>query len=130
MLTGAGLDCALRAIEPVRFAATLYHAVHPAALYGLRHGVPSRSTIPLYALGASARGARSTPIGVRASLYLAADPLTAYSECTRVFAQAWGSTGNAPALPPTVTLSVAARPDAVLDLTQREARRRLSLTER
>ena len=131
MLTGTALRTTLPSLPTCSFDGTLYRAVDLEALFGFHQPTPYTVPLPLFSDGARQRGARFTPIGGPASVYLALDPQTAYAESNRVHTQAWfGATANAPALPPTVLISVRARLDSILDTTDAIIRQALHTTNR
>jgi RES domain-containing protein len=131
MLTGLALQVALDSLPTQSFEGVLYRAVDLEALFGFHRPTPYPQPLPLFSEGARQRGARYTPIGGPASLYLALDPQTAYAEVNRVHTQAWsGTVENAPALPPTVLISVRARLDSILDITNAAIQQALQTTER
>jgi RES domain-containing protein len=119
MLSGQYLQETLQTLPISTFEGVAYRAVDLEALFGFHRSVPYQQPLPLFSEGARQRGARYTPRGGPASLYLALDPQTAYAEANRVHTRAWMNvqTGGAPALPPTVLISVQIRLQTVLDLT-------------
>jgi len=131
MLTGLSLQTALSALPSTSFEGILYRAVDLEALFGFQRPIPYPQPLPLFSEGARQRGARYTPIGGPASLYLALDPQTAYAEANRVHTQVWsGATSTAPALPPTVLISVRVRLETILDLMDATVQYTLQMTER
>ncbi len=106
MLTEAELLSILPSLPTIAFEGVLYRAIDLEALFGFHQPTPYAQPLPLFGEGARQRGARYTPIGGPASLYLALDPQTAYAESNRVHTHAWrDAASSAPALPPTVTYS-------------------------
>ncbi len=121
----------LPSLPTVSFEGILYRAVDLEALFGFHQLAPYPQPLPLFSGGARLRGARYTPIGGPPSLYLALDPQTAYAEANRVHTQAWaGMTAAAPALPPTVLISVHARLDSILDITDKSIQQALDTNDR
>jgi len=105
MLTEPALRRVLPTLPTCTFEGILYRAVDLEALFGFHQPTPYPHPLPLFSEGARQWGARYTPIGGPASLYLALDPQTAYAEANRIHTQVWASaTANAPALPPTVLI--------------------------
>ena len=130
MLTAQALEKALPLLPACAFEGILYRAVDLEALFGFHLPTPYPKPLPLFSEGARQRGARYTPIGGPDSLYLALDPQTAYAEANRVHTQAWvGATANAPALPPTVLISIRARLDCILDITDTSIQQALHTTQ-
>ncbi len=118
MLNESELRKALPLLPPRSFKGVLFRAVDLEALFGFHQPTPYPQPLPLFSEGARRVGARYTPIGGPASLYLAHDPQTAYAEANRVHTQAWsGATADAPPLPPTVLISVRVRLNSILDIT-------------
>ena len=118
MLSEPALHAVLPTLPTCSFEGILYRAVDLEALLGFHQHPPYTQPLPLFSEGARQRGARYTPIGGPASLYLASDPQTAYAEANRVHTQAWANgTVNAPALPPTVLICVRVRLESILDIT-------------
>ena len=130
MLTAQALKKVLPLLPACAFEGILYRAVDLEALFGFHLPTPYPKPLPLFSEGARQRGARYTPIGGPDSLYLALDPQTAYAEANRVHTQAWvGATANAPALPPTVLISIRARLDCILDITDTSIQQALHTTQ-
>lgn len=126
MLSASVLTAALQALPRISYEGILYRAVDMEALFGFHQPTPYPQPLPLFSEGARQRGARYTPVGGPASLYLAYDPETAYAEANRVYTQTWsGAPGIAPALPPTVLISVRVRLDSILDITDTAIQREL-----
>jgi RES domain-containing protein len=131
MLTGLALRAALTSLPTSSFEGILYRAVDLEALFGFHQVMPYPQPLPLFSEGARLFGARYTPMGGPASLYLALDPQTAYAEANRVHTKAWlGTTAKAPAAPPTVLISVRARLDSILDITDTTIQQVLHTTNR
>ncbi len=131
MLTEAVLLTTLPSLPTHAFEGVFYRAIDLEALFGFHQPTPYPQPLPLFSEGARQRGARYTPIGGPASLYLALDPQTAYAEANRVHTQAWRSApASAPVLPPTVLISVRARLDSVLDITDAAIQQTLQTTNR
>ncbi len=129
MLTGPHLIDVLNGLPVVAFEGVAYRAVDLEALFGFHLSTPYPQPLPLFGAGASRRGARYTPVGGPDTLYLALDPSTAYAEANRVHIRAWGTASpDAPALPPTVLISVRVRLDTVLDLTDAAVQQSLQTT--
>ena len=129
MLTEPALRRVLPTLPFCAFEGILYRAVDLEALFGFHQPTPYPQPLPLFSEGSRQRGARYTPIGGPASLYLALDPQTAYAEANRVHTQAWASAStNAPALPPTVLISVHVRLDSILDITESSIQQALHTT--
>lgn len=119
MLSGQPLLNALNLLPAVPFEGVTYRAVDLEALYGFHLPAPYPQPLPLFSAGARLRGARYTLIGGPDTLYLALKPEVAYAEANRVHTRVWGtSSKDAPALPPTVLISVRVHLDAVLDVTE------------
>ena len=126
MLSASDLTAALQSLHGFSYEGVLYRAVDMEALFGFHQPTPYPRPLPLFSEGARQRGARYTPVGGPASLYLAHDPETAYAEANRVHTQAWAGASNiAPASPPTVLISVRARLNSVLDITDAVIQREL-----
>ena len=83
---------------------------------------------PLYHHGSAAYGARYTPLGGPAGLYLASDQPTAYAEVQHLFCDAWGRPLPLRSEDPVLTVYVEARLSGVLDLTEQRVRRALGVT--
>lgn len=131
MLTGSDLRETLLSLSTCSLEGVLYRAVDLEALFGFHRPTPYPQPLPLFSEGARQRGARYTPLGGPASLYLALDPQTAYAEANRVHTQAWSDAeGKAPALPPTVLISVRAHLATLLDLTDPAIQQALQTTNR
>lgn len=79
MLTGPALRTALPSLPTCSFDGVLYRAVDLESLFGFHQPTPYPQPLPLFSEGARQRGARYTPIGGPASLYLALDPQTAFA---------------------------------------------------
>lgn len=117
MLPEADLPAALGRVLGASYAGVLFRAVHLEALYGFHRAPPYPHPQPLYSLGAPARGARFTPRGGPASLYLAEDTETALAEANQVnLAIRHQNLSAAPLIEPTVTLAVTVHLLSVLDL--------------
>lgn len=130
MLTGPALRRVLPTLPTYAFEGILYRAVDLEALFGFHQPTPYPQPLPLFSEGARQRGARYTPIGGPASLYLALDPQTAYAEANRIHTQVWiGATANSSALPPTVLISVRARIESILDITDASIQQALHTTD-
>ncbi len=131
MLTGHSLQTILSSLPRTSFEGILYRAVDLEALFGFHRPLPYPQPLPLFSEGARQRGARYTPLGGPASLYLALDPQTAYAEANRVHTQVWsGAAATSPALPPTVLISVRVRLETILELTDTAVQHALQITER
>jgi len=131
MLTEAELLTILPSLPTDAFEGILYRAIDLEALFGFHQPIPYAQPLPLFSEGARQRGARYTPIGGPASLYLALDPQTAYAEANRVHTQVWRNAAtNTPALPPTVLISVRARIDGILDITDSTIQQHLQTANR
>lgn len=83
---------------------------------------------PLYHLGSAAFGARYTPLGGPAGLYLAGDQPTAYAELQHLFCDPSGRLLPLRPQDPVMTLYVEAEVSGVLDLTEQRVRRALGVT--
>jgi RES domain-containing protein len=83
---------------------------------------------PLYHRGSAAFGARYTPLGGPAGLYLASDQPTAYAEIQDLLCDARGRPLPLKPRDPVVTVYVKARLGGVLDLTRAGTRRALRVT--
>ncbi len=105
----------LASLPVLPFDGILYRAVTHRALIG---DPPYPEIRPLYDAGAPSSGARYTPRGGMKSLYLAADPETAFAEVNQIYAKLRRQSPPVMAPVPACTLfSVAARIERVLDLT-------------
>lgn len=117
MLDPAALRAVLPGLPVQPYQGVLYRAVTLEALYGFHHNPPYPAIRPLFNLGAPAAGARCTPVGGMASLYLAADTDTAIAEINQIYAQLRRL--NPPVMvpiPPCVLFSVQVALDNVLNL--------------
>ena len=96
-----------------------FRAVHLEALYGFHRAPPYTSIRPLFPLGAPASGARFTPVGGMNSLYVAADPETAFAEANQIYTASRRHQSSLLLQPPgpTVLFSVRVRIEKCLDLT-------------
>jgi RES domain-containing protein len=108
-----------------------FRAVNLETLFGF-HRVPPYATVrPLYPLGAPLRGARFTPVGGMASLYVAADPETAYAEVNQVYNKLRSNSQSVSHPPaPTVIFSVAIKLERYLDLADSSVRTALHTNDR
>ena len=128
MLDVTLLPGALSLLPRVPFAGTLYRAIDYEALHGF-HSVAPYTPAPLYCHGAPAKGARYTPKGGMASLYLAEDFGTAYEEANQAYLTVQAINPKAvPGSPPTVLLSARVEVASVLDMTDPNIQRALSTT--
>ena len=94
-----------------------FRAVNLEKLYGF-HNQVKYSLRPLYPFGSPVTGARFTPVGGMASLYLAADPETAFAEANQIYTKTRKLnplTFQPP--PPTVIFGVQVKVEQVVDLT-------------
>jgi RES domain-containing protein len=112
----------IAALPLTRLEATLCRAVRARHLTR----VPPE---PLYHLGSASFGARYTPVGGPAGLYLASDQPTAYAELRHLFRDAHGRPLPLTPQDPVVTVYVHARLHGVLDLTVQATRRALRVTK-
>jgi RES domain-containing protein len=126
MLDGNALADALRKLPTVSFAGTLYRAIDYEALHGF-HSPTSYQPNPLYCHGAVVNGARYTPRGGMASLYLAEEYTTAYEEANQAFLAVQAINPKAVrGIPPTVLLSARAEIATVLDISDPAVQHALS----
>src|SRR5437867_2983977 len=118
MLADDELASALAALAGRPFEGVLYRAIFLEALFGFHQKPPYPQPKPLYSLGAALRGARFTPRGGMATLYLAEDQETALAEAHRIGA-AIRRVRLSAAEPqrPAVLVSAVVRVDSVLDLS-------------
>ncbi|HST61960.1 MAG TPA: RES family NAD+ phosphorylase, partial [Longimicrobium sp.] len=84
---------------------------------------------PLYHLGSAAFGARYTPLGGPAGLYLAGDQPTAYAELQHLFCDPSGRLLPLRPQDPVMTFYVDVDVAGVLDLTEQDVRRALGVTK-
>ena len=84
---------------------------------------------PLYHLGSAAFGARYTPLGGPAGLYLASDQPTAYAELQHLFLDATGRPLPLRAEDPVTIVYVGIDLRGILDLTDARVRSRLGVTK-
>ncbi len=124
MLPDLELQAALRDLAPAPFEGVLHRAALLEYLMNIAH-----TPQPLYSLGAPTSGARFTPKGGMATLYLAEHAETAYAEALQL------SRTLARARPdvqvetkPIVLLSARVRVGAVLDVTEEEVQKHLGTT--
>lgn len=83
---------------------------------------------PLFFLGSSRAGARYTPLGGPAALYLATDQTTAFAEIQDLFFDSHGWPRPLRAADPVTLVCVRVAMGGVLDLTDADTLRRLALT--
>jgi len=95
----------------------LYRAVFLEDLFGFHRPTRHPRPLPLYSLGAPSHGARYTPQGAMATLYMAEDHETAFAEAHQLGASI---KRHAPAAAeprrPTVLVSAQTHLDSVLDI--------------
>jgi RES domain-containing protein len=117
MLAGDELAAALASLHGEPFEGVLYRAIFLEALFGFHQKPPYTQPQPLYGLGAPSHGARFTPRGGMATLYMAEDQETALAEAHRVGAtiRRLRSSAGEPHRP-TVLVSAVVRLTSVLDL--------------
>lgn len=119
MLGGTDLLTVVAKLPGGPYTRVLYRAIHLEALYGFHRMPPHPRPQPLYSLGAPIRGARFTPRGGPASLYLAEDTETAISEANQVnLTIRRQNAALAPQIEPTVMVAVTVHLESVLDLTE------------
>lgn len=112
----------LRTIEVIPFTGELYRTLHAEALYGFSKPGLYKPR-PLYSFGPSTSGARYTPKGGAASIYLAEDIETSTREALDIKApKPLKPSQNFSAL---ATYKVAVKLESILDLTQLRIRRQL-----
>jgi RES domain-containing protein len=117
MLAYADLMATLPALPVHPFSGTLYRAVNYAALHGL-HGLTPFVPDALYSGGATARGARFTPVGGPSSIYLAEDRKTADLEANQPYYLVQSINPAAvPGPPPTVLFTAKVELERVLDVS-------------
>lgn len=110
----------------------LYRAIELETLYGFQRTPPYPGPIPLFSRGPLARGARYTPIGGPASLYMAEDVATTLAEVSGISATILSlHPALAPPTPPIVLITARVSLESVLDVTIEGVRAALgtSLTE-
>lgn len=83
---------------------------------------------PLYHLGSAKNGARYTPLGGPAGLYLASDQPTAYAELQDLFCDAVGRPLPLQPRDPVMTVYVETAVSGILDLTSHRVRRAVGVT--
>jgi RES domain-containing protein len=130
MLAGDELAAALAALPGQPFQGVLYRAIFLEALFGFHQQRSSPQPQPLYSLGSPMHGARYTPRGGMATLYMAEDQATALAEAHRVGAVIGRATGSkAQPHRPTVLVSAVVRLENVVDLVAVETQEALGTTE-
>jgi len=124
MLPDLELRAALRDLTPVPSEGTLHRAVLLEYLMNI-----GRDPQPLYSLGAPMSGARFTPKGGMATLYLAENAETAYAEALQISRHLARARPDVQITPkPIVLLSMRVRIGALLDVTEDAVQARLGTT--
>src|SRR4051794_12978314 len=122
MLAADELSAALASLAGEPLEGVLYRAIFLEALFGFHQRPAYPQPQPLYSLGAPSRGARFTPRGGMATLYMAEDQETALPEAHRVsdtLRRARSSAGEPHR--PTVLVSAVVRLTSVVDLAATSA---------
>src|SRR4051794_18689313 len=122
MLAADELSAALASLAGEPLEGVLYRAIFLEALFGFHQRPAYPQPQPLYSLGAPSRGARFTPRGGMATLYMAEDQETALAEAHRVsdtLRRARSSAGEPHR--PTVLVSAVVRLTSVVDLAATSA---------
>lgn len=127
MLGAQELPAALESLEGAPFKGAVYRAVFLEYLMGLGDAQPQ----PLFSMGAPLSGARFTPRGAMATLYVAEEPETAFAEAHQMARV--GSRSSPPlqiAIRPTVLLEAHVQLASILDMTKEAHMERMATTRR